>query len=235
MPRRTRSPVEKAQSSDGESVETRAGHAPAAGDRQSYHVGNLRESLIREALEILKSDGLEGLSLRKVAGAAGVSHTAAYRHFDDKNALLASVAEEGFRLLYEFQRQVVADAGDDLTERFLNLGWLYVKFTIEHPQHARIMFGGAGLEFKLYPALTMAAARTFRQLLEVVRRGQDQGIIAAGSSKHRALAAWSIVHGVSMLVLDGQIRLRGDEAETERTVKSVISFLFHGLAARSDE
>jgi AcrR family transcriptional regulator len=206
--------------------------ASEAVERQSYHVGNLRESLIEQALALLESGGLEGLSLRKVAAAAGVSHTAAYRHFDDKNALLAAVAEEGFRLLYDYQRRVVAEAGDDLTERFLNLGWLYVKFTIEYPQHARIMFGGAGLEFKLYPALLAAAAKTFRQLLEVVRRGQEQGVIAAGSSKHRALAAWAIVHGVAMLVLDGQIHLRGDAADTEKTVKSVISILFHGLAAR---
>ncbi|MEQ9365656.1 MAG: TetR-like C-terminal domain-containing protein, partial [Leptospirales bacterium] len=80
--------------------------------------------------------------------------------------------------------------------------------------------------------LLAAAAKTFRQLLEVVRRGQEQGVIAAGSSKHRALAAWAIVHGVAMLVLDGQIHLRGDAADTEKTVKSVISILFHGLAAR---
>lgn len=204
---------------------------PSVGERQSYHVGNLRESLIQQALSILKTDGLEGLSLRKVAGAAGVSHTAAYRHFDDKNALLAAVAEEGFHLLYEYQCQVVIEAGDDLTERFLNLGWLYIKFTIEHPQHARAMFGGAGLKFKLYPALLTAASKSFRQLLEVVRRGQEQGIVGEGRSKHKALAAWSIVHGVSMLILDGQIHLRGDAADIEKTAKSVISCLFYGLAA----
>lgn len=207
--------------------------ARAASIRSTYHVGNLREALIAQALSQLKAGGLESLSLRKVAARAGVSHTAAYRHFDDKNALLAAVAEEGFRLLYKYQCQVVAEAGEDLRERFLNLGWLYVKFTIEHPQHARIMFGGAGLEFKSYPALQAAAAKTFRQLLEVVRRGQARGLIATGRSKHRALAAWSIVHGVSMLILDGQIHLRGDASEVEQTVKELISCLYFGLAART--
>ena len=197
--------------------------------RASYHVGNLRETLISQALDVLKTEGMEALSLRRVAARSGVSHTAAYRHFDDKNALLAVVAEEGFHQLYEYQCAVVAEAGDDLALRFLNLGWVYVRFTLQHPEHARVIFGGAGLEFKEYPALLAAASKTFRQLLQVVHKGQKQGLVAPGKSKHRALAAWSIVHGVAMLILDGQIHLRGDQAEMERTVKSVITCLYEGL------
>ncbi len=196
---------------------------------RSYHVGNLREGFVREALGLLDREGLDALSLRKVAAAAGVSHAAAYRHFDDKSALLAAVAEEGFGLLYEYQQQVVADCGDDLAARFLELGWIYVKFAIDHPQHARVMFSGAGLEFRRYPELQAAAARSFRMLLEVVRRGQERGLMAPGRAKQQTLAAWSMVHGVALLVLDGQIHLRGEPDEVEAKVKSVIGCLNTGL------
>jgi AcrR family transcriptional regulator len=198
--------------------------------KNNYHVGNLQELLIERGIEILRREGPEGLSLRKVAGAAGVTHTAAYRHFDDKDALLAAIAGEGFDLLYEYQCRVVAECGDDLLARFINLGWLYVRFTIEHPEHARIMFGGGGFDFRAYPELSAAAAKTFRQLLDVIRRGQAAGLIAAGGSKHRALAAWSMVHGVAMLILDGQIHLRGDLQATEQLIKSVIGNLYSGMA-----
>lgn len=199
------------------------------GQARSYHVGNLRERFVREALELLDREGLEMLSLRKVAAAAGVSHAAAYRHFDDKQALLAAVAEEGFGLLYRYQRQVVAECGDDLAARFLNLGWIYVKFAIDHPRHARVMFSGAGLEFRRYPGLQTAAARSFRMLLDVVRRSQERGLMAPGRAKQQTLAAWSMVHGVALLVLDGQIHLRGQPDEVEAKVKSVIGCLHTGL------
>ena len=141
---------------------------------RSYHVGNLREGFVREALGLLDREGLDALSLRKVAAAAGVSHAAAYRHFDDKSALLAAVAEEGFGLLYEYQQQVVADCGDDLAARFLELGWIYVKFAIDHPQHARVMFSGAGPQLNGQDTFHCGKAqpKSSRQTFHVSRPGQ---------------------------------------------------------------
>lgn len=172
--------------------------------QREYHVGNLDKLLVEEGTRLLRKEGLHDLSLRKVARAAGVSHTAAYRHYDDKNALLAAIARDGFHRLHAYQSEAIAISGTDPNLRFLNLGWTYVKFALENPEYSRIMYGGAGLSFKDYPALASASRKSYRELLMSVRLCQRAGLIAEGDAKQKTLAAWSIVHGLSMLLLDGQ-------------------------------
>ena len=208
-------------------------------ESRDYHVGNLDHLLVKEGTRLLRQEGLHELSLRKVARAAGVSHTAAYRHYDDKNALLAAIARDGFHRLHEYQARAIIASGTDFNLRFLNLGWTYVKFALENPEYARIMFGGAGLNFKDYPALALASRKSYKELLMSVRLCQRNGLIEKGNSKQKALAAWSIVHGLAMLLLDGQFPAPpmdagaggSDKTETrmETLVKGIIVNLYHGL------
>ena len=193
---------------------------------------SLREGLIRAGLELLRGQSLETLTLRKVAAAAGVSHAATYRHFDDKNALLAAIAEEGYRRFHEYQQRVLDDAGDEFEPRFRNLGWTYVRFALENPGYARIMFGAGGLDTGAYPALVAASAKSFRQLQQVIRLGQKRGYITPGRTRDKTLAAWSVVHGVAMLMLDGQMREGANMRETEKRVKAIIEFVFTGMDNR---
>src|SRR5919106_3067320 len=103
----------------------------------TYHHGDLRTALLQTAAKILEKQGLVALSLRELARLAGVSHNAPYRHFPDRDSLLAALAAEGFELL-----------GDALQSRpRREMGEAYVEFALAHPERFRLMFGGlAGLE-----------------------------------------------------------------------------------------
>src|SRR5688572_5295577 len=99
----------------------------------AYQHGNLREALVQAGLKLLSEGGVEGLSLRAAAQLAGVSHAAPYRHFKDKNALVAAVAEQGFRLLSASLRAAEQGvAGTSVRDRLRAQGQGYVQFAIEH-------------------------------------------------------------------------------------------------------
>src|SRR5438477_3225995 len=115
----------------------------------AYQHGNLRQALIQAGLKLLGESGVAGLSLRAAAQLAGVSHAAPYRHFRDKDALVAAIAERGFRLLtarMEQEKQRCNSA--DLRTRLTAIGVGYVSFAIEHPGYFRIIFGGLCVDAK---------------------------------------------------------------------------------------
>jgi AcrR family transcriptional regulator len=151
----------------------------------SYHHGDLRTALLKASGEILEEQGLATLSLREAARRAGVSHNAPYRHFPDRNSLLAALAAEGFGLLDQAVRK--RPEGD--------MGLGYVEFALAHPQRFRLMFGGQ-LRFDDYPELRAQAEGTYSNLQRVFA---DLGADAAFA----AAAAWSLVHGLANLMLDG--------------------------------
>ena len=204
---------------------------PLGRPRKSTQGDSLKVKLISAGLDLLRSESLESLSLRKVSATAGVSHAAAYRYFENKNALLAAIAEEGYNRFYEYQNQAIDEAAGDFEARFRNLGWTYVRFTLENPGYARIMFGGAGLDIKTYPALIASATRSSRVLQNEIREGQRQGFISQGNLKQKTLAARSMVHGVAMLLLDGQLSPRPTLRESKKMVLSIIEYVFTGMAA----
>jgi AcrR family transcriptional regulator len=152
----------------------------------TYHHGNLRSALVRAAGKMLEKEGPAGISLREAARRAGVSHAAPYRHFEDRDALLAELAAEGFEQLREAMR---GQAGRDLGEA-------YVRFALEHPQRFRLMFGGA-LPMRKQAHLRTAAATTYDALVAAFRDMPHPDLAAA--------AAWSLVHGLAHLRLDGHL------------------------------
>src|SRR6478672_7153397 len=98
----------------------------------TYHHGNLRPALLRAATKTLEKEGVGALSLRDLARRAGVSHNAPYRHFPDRESLLAALAADGFEKLGQAMR---GQGGKEMGEA-------YVRFALEHPQLFRLMFGG---------------------------------------------------------------------------------------------
>src|SRR5688572_2987442 len=119
----------------------------------TYHHGDLRSTLLRAADEIFEKEGLAALSLREAARRAGVSHNAPYRHFPDRDSLLAALAAEGFALL-----------GGELAKRPEGeMGIGYVQFALAHPQRFRLMFGGQ-LKFDEYPELRAAGEDSYSKL-----------------------------------------------------------------------
>lgn len=165
-----------------------------------YHHGDLRRALLDAAMDLLATHGAEGIGLRELARVVGVSAAAPYRHFDNKTALLEALAVTGFR---DFALAVDAAARNVAPgERLDAMGRAYVKFALEHGNLFRLMFSPE-LKRDARPTLRMAADAAFASL-RLATASEGDGRIAA-------LKAWAQVHGLAVLLLDGQIALRADE------------------------
>lgn len=171
---------------------------------RAYHHGELPAALIAAARALLAEDGTEALSLRAVARRAGVSAMAPYRHFPDKEALLAAVAAEGFRDLATVLE--AADRAGPAEQALLEQGVAYIRFACTHTALFRLMFGPP--RTGPHPALKRHEGRAFTILAERVAAETPEPL------RHsRTLAAWSLVHGLASLMIDGQIDMTGTTPE----------------------
>lgn len=197
--------------------------------RRAYHHGDLRQALLDVALELIAEHGPDGFTLREAARRLGVSHSAPYRHFTDKDALLIAVAEAGFVELHRAGR-AASDAAEDCPRaRLRAFGEAYLRFAIEHPSQYRVMFGRA--ISKPTPALREAGDLAFG-LLEA----QVAEVVGSVDTRDLAMAVMAGVHGLAMLALDGMLDDQGEcgsrfEALTEVT----LDLLDAGLGARASE
>jgi len=190
---------------------TRAARKP---DRP-YHHGNLRRGLLDEALATIRTHGIDGLTLREIGARLGVSRTALYRHFADKRALLAAVATEGFRMLRE-QLATAWEQGGRSPAAFEAMGVAYVRFAAANPAHYRVMFGGFVDPNACDPELATEAAGAFQALVDALVMLQRAAIVRGDDSVLMARYVWSVVHGVAMLAIDGQLREPGAVDELMR-------------------
>ena len=186
--------------------------------KSSYHHGNLKITLITKGLGILADEGVDGLTLRKVARQAGVSEAAPYRHFKDKSALLAAIAEQGFIQLGKSLEQVEEQYSDNPRTLFYQSSLAYIDFARQNPESMRIMFRSRNLEDKIeFPALQEAADEAFSYLIDMVEYCQQAGLARAGHPLPLALSAWSTIHGLSMLLIGNCISrdvFQGSDQET---------------------
>jgi len=178
-----------------------------------YHHGDLRRSLLEVALRILEREGEAGLGLRDLARVVGVSPAAPYRHFDSRAALLEALAIIGFQRFSAAMESVPASHPGNLLEA---LGKTYVLFALDNANLFRLMFSPQ-LKRDGRPGLKMAADAAFDTLRRVTGGDSKAGRIAA-------LAAWARVHGLAVLLLDGQIAIRAGE-DTEALIAEVIGHL----------
>lgn len=170
--------------------------------RQGYHHGDLRAALLDAGLRLLRERNVDDLGLRELAREVGVSAAAIYRHFPDKNALMAALAVEGLERLAKAQRQAARSAGGGKAG-FLASGMAYVRFAVDNPALFRLVFSAAQQGDPLEAQLdsVSAALRDLRQDIEAL---MPEGSPAA-ERKAAALHAWALVHGLAQLVLDRQI------------------------------
>ena len=167
----------------------------------SYHHGDLRRALLEAAMVILDRDGEAGLQLRDLARALDVSPAAPYRHFDSRAALLEALAVTGFQRFTKVMEAVAEESTKDTLR--LAMGRAYVQFALEQPGLFRLMFSSQ-LRRDNRPALRMAADAAFETLRHVT--GSD-----TRPERIAALASWTQVHGLAVLLLDGQIAARAGE------------------------
>ncbi len=181
--------------------------------KESYHHGDLKSVILAQAAALVAERGADGISLRELARAAGVSHAAPAHHFTDRRGLFTALATEGFAML--------AAALGDATPEFAHAARAYVQFALDHPGHYAVMF-----DRMLYdaadPALRAAEADAAAELTGGVATLNDPN--AQRDPEGSALAAWSLVHGFALLTLNGAVT----ESDPVDTAERLARILFSG-------
>jgi len=201
-----------------------------ANNQRPYHHGDLRRSLIRAGTKMIEKKGLDGLSLREVARAAGVSHTAPYRHFRDKADLIAAIAQKGFEQLTGDATAAVGRHTGDPREQFVAASVQYVLFGVRQPRMAHLLFGGV-INMKTAPRSLKAASWAAFQLVEtIIDCGKESGVFRDRDTMELAVATWSGIHGLAQLISGGYLtRLAATEQQVEALGKMVCELLLSGI------
>ena len=201
-------------------------------NKKTYHHGDLKNALIKAGVDILAKDGVGGLSLRKVASKAGVSHSAPYSHFADKQALIAAISTEGFRQLYERVSAVAEEYKTKPSRQLVEVAWAYVQFALDDRDRFKVMFSGILEKEREYPEFVAEAQRNFQLVKMIVEANQATGVLRSGPSDLVALSAWGIIHGFSMLLLEGQI---SHTVLEQRDLRGLVEFQLEQIMVKGGE
>ena len=172
---------------------------------KKYHHGDLKNALIKAGVEILAKEGVDGLSLRKVAQHAGVSHSAPYSHFSDKQSLIAAISTEGFNQLYAELEAAVSPYSKNPKKQLIEGAKAYVRFAEDNTDTFKIMFSGVLEKEKDYPSFVEISSKTFKLVVEVIQACQNAGILPTAPPELMAVSVWGQIHGIVSLALEGQV------------------------------
>lgn len=201
----------------------------------TYHHGDLRQALVAAALRALEHQRAEDLSLRALGRELGVSPRAPYRHFETKEELLAAVAVEGFRAFGELLTPRVAAAGADPIARLRAIAEAYVVFAVERPAAFRVMYAPYATVKESAPDLLRARAEGHRATMDSIAEGQAAGILRGGDPMQLALVLWSSMHGLAVLLTQGQLGRYDKPVEAAQLADLVSGLLMEGLQPRPAE
>jgi AcrR family transcriptional regulator len=178
----------------------------SSSEAKKYHHGSLKQALLDETARILAEEGESALSLRRLASKLGVSRTAPYNHFDNKDALLSAVAEEGFRRVEKTmdatRRKHQNSTGNEMMRALVET---YVTFALNNREYYDLMYGSKSwLEDANTESLAITSRRLLRKDTERLRRTQEKGLIRADVDVvYFERFMWGALHGISRLCLDG--------------------------------
>jgi AcrR family transcriptional regulator len=170
--------------------------------KRAYHHGDLRAALRRAALTLIDEHGVKGLALSDAARLAGVSVAAPYRHFKDKEAILAEIAAEGFVIFRDALARAAQSHPKDKAARLVEMGVAYVEFALQHGSHFKVMWE-SGISKEKYPEVRVAATEAY----QLLKKAATDLLPGAPPTRQIALVAtaWSLVHGYATLSLEQEL------------------------------
>ncbi len=173
--------------------------------KAQYHHGDLRASLVNAATQMLKEQGVEGLSLRKLADRVGVSRTAPYHHFKDKNQLLCAIAEQGFEHWHQQAEQIFCQDQLSAKEKYRQFIHGYIHYAAQNPEMYDLMFGRTiWKQQAATDSLKGVAYPSFQNQVKMTKKWQEQGLMPAQLDTLRlAQVTWGTMHGIARLLIDG--------------------------------
>lgn len=189
-----------------------------------YHHGHLREALLQAAEDILKNQGVEHLSLRTLARATGVTQAAPYSHFQDKDELLAAVAERGFQQLALTMAEAATGCAN-ARARIEKLIVSYIRFASSNKALFHLMFGPSLSDMKRFPTLAMTAGKSYALISAALAGRTDQTV----ETRFLSVTIWSLCHGLTTLIADEKLKPEQFDAATleEFVSKTVSTFAQH--------
>ncbi|PZU06059.1 TetR/AcrR family transcriptional regulator [Sphingomonas sp.] len=191
-----------------------------------YHHGDLRRTMLDTALAMLTEENGWQFTLRELARRAGVSHTASYKHFPDKAALLAELALIGMDRLRTALLAARPSEAVTLRNQFIEMSRAYVRFGTENPNLYRLMFSADARE-SASGRLKEHGVAALAVLVDLIEEGQRLGWLRKGEVVEQVGAAWAHLHGVTLLTLDGL--LGPDVVGSDRASDAALLVLLEGL------
>jgi AcrR family transcriptional regulator len=198
-----------------------------------YHHGNLRPMLIQEALKILSTDGMSGLTLRKVAKSAGFSHAAPAHHFRDKNGLLAAVAAEGFRMLAA-ELLCLTKSHQNSKDQVKICVKTYVSFAQREIQLFRLIFGPLDININDYPELYEAGLLCWNVLLDIITHFIKDYHITTTNAELLSFCIWAHTQGIASLIVNQSVIPPDIIPLKEAMLDKSLDLLIAGLIADSN-
>jgi AcrR family transcriptional regulator len=199
-------------------------------------VDDVRGRVLAAAVKLIDKDGLAALSMREVARAAGVSHQAPYHYFEDRESILAAIAEEGFTVLAQRLENAV-DPDEAAAARLATLGRAYVEFACDHPALFRVMFRPDFVDIDRFPQMRYCSTRAFDTLPAAIQACIADGLPPEPSVESLMVLGWSMAHGLACLLLDGPLELKLPDAVKKRDVliRDVMTAMRSMIEARSEQ
>ena len=170
--------------------------------RKSYHHGDLPAALVDVAKQLIVERGLEGFTLRETARRVGVTHVAAYRHYADRRALLAAVAEHGFQQLRRRLDAARRKALASLEPKLRAILAAYLQFCWAEPALTHVMFGPRLSRAGEFPRLEAAVESSLGIIAETIAVYAPPAALRHRSARHLGIVLWTFVHGFSTLSYD---------------------------------
>lgn len=178
--------------------------------KSQYHHGNLKAEAVRVATDLLVKEGADGITIRKVAREIGVFPNALYRHFGNKDELIASLAERGFDIFEQIIKKNKVFDGNSPEERINDLGLSYLEFAYKEPHFFYLLFSNVILDPSQFPDLFSKGIKSFNLLTEIIQEIKKRKIITKKkSTEETALIIWASIHGFVSLATENRFRFLG--------------------------